>query len=84
MKTKDVILVVAGVAVGYLLLGFLNKPKDNAQTTGSNPTVDQSKIDLCNEQANKSMSKIEFAVGTDLVAYKKQLIDACMKDTGIR
>jgi len=30
------------------------------------------------------MGKIEFAVGTDLVAYKKQLIDSCMKDTGIR
>ena len=86
MNKRDIILVGAGVVVGYLLVGFMNKSKDNAQggMDSAEPTVDKTKIDFCYEQAIKSMSKIELAVGTDLVAYKKQLIDACMKDTGIR
>ncbi len=81
MNTKDVILVVAGVAVGYLLLGFLNKSKDNAQTTGSSPTVDQAKLADCTKKVEEQMAVTAFktTANFNINAYKKDAIDRCLK-----
>jgi hypothetical protein len=84
MNTKDAILVVAGVAVGYLLAGYLKKSKDNSVTgtttsTGTTaPTVDQAKIDACNKQADDFMATIRPSAGADLGAIRKEKFDACM------
>jgi len=81
-----------GLVAGYFLKNQWNKRNslasaDNAGLNSlppdTNNVLSQKNKD-CEAQANKTMGKIEFAVGTDLVAYKKQLIDSCMKDTGIR
>lgn len=84
MNTKDVLLVGAGVVLGYLLVGYVNKTKANAQaTTGSTgATVDQAKIDSCNKSVADFMATAKFAQGfaqgADLEAMKKAKFDACM------
>jgi uncharacterized membrane-anchored protein YhcB (DUF1043 family) len=81
MNTKDVILVVAGVAVGYLLVRYLNKSKDSSTTgsTGSTePTVDQAKVDKCNKEVSDFMATAKFSAGVDLEKKKKEMFDACM------
>ena len=89
MNTRDIVLVGAGVVVGYLLIGYLNKPKNNAQsstgstgsttqTGGSMAVIDQEKIDACNKEVDNYMASARFAGGTDLVAVRKANFDACM------
>ena len=85
MTTKDIILVVAGVAVGYLLAGYLKTKSTSETTTGSTgstgssePTVDQAKIDACNKQADDFMMTIRPSAGADLGAIRKEKFDACM------
>lgn len=90
MNTRDFLLVGAGVVVGFFAKRTLDNKNalDLANRVDSLPDdtnyVFSQKYKDCEAQADKTMGKIEFAVGTDLVGYKKQLIDACMKDTGIR
>jgi hypothetical protein len=83
MNTRDVILVGAGIAVGYLLVGYLNKSKDNAQeVTGSaEPTVDQAKVSKCNEQVSLLMQTAKFATAEAEQAFKKQAFEECMGKT---
>ena len=85
MNTRDIVLVGAGVVVGYLLVGYLKKSKDGSvtgTTTGSTgghlPEIDQAKIDACNKEADAFMASARFAGGTDLVAERKANFDACM------
>jgi hypothetical protein len=85
MTTKDIILVVAGVAGGYLLAGYLKKSKDTSvteTTTGSTGAVasatDQAKIDACNKQADDYMAIIRPSAGADLGAIRKEKFDACI------
>ena len=80
MNTREVILVGAGVVVGYLLCGFMKKKNEvSASTTQSIlPAVDQSKIDACNKEADDFMSQIRPSAGADLVAIRKEKFDACM------
>ena len=80
MNTKDVILVVAGVAVGYLLAGYLKKSKDSSTTgsTGSTETtVDQAKVDKCNKEVSDFMATAKFASG-NLEEIKQKMIADCM------
>lgn len=81
MKTKDILLVGAGVVLGYLLVGYLDKSKSNAQATDTSatPTVDQAKIDACNKEVADFMATSRFASGTDIEAVRKAKFDACMK-----
>lgn len=83
MKTRDLVLVGAGLLVGYLLVGYLNKSKDNAQGTmgSSDSTVDQAKIDACNKQVADFMATAKFGAGSDLEAIRKEQFDACMAKT---
>lgn len=83
MKTRDLVLVGAGLLVGYLLVGYLNKSKDNAQGTmgSSDSTVDQAKIDACNKQVADFMATAKFGAGADLEAIRKEQFDACMAKT---
>jgi hypothetical protein len=80
MNTKDIVLVGAGVVVGFLLVGFMNKSKDNTRgTTGGNlPVIDQAKIDGCNKEVADFMARAKFSAGADLEAIKKEQFDACM------
>jgi hypothetical protein len=85
MNTRDIILVGAGVAVGYLLVGYLKKSKDKSGSTDEIvttdailPAVDQAKIDACNKEADNYMASARFAGGTDLVATRKAQFDFCM------
>jgi uncharacterized membrane-anchored protein YhcB (DUF1043 family) len=80
MNTRDIVLVGAGVVVGYLLVGFLNKSKDNAQETMDSvePIVDQTKIDACNKQVADFMATAKFSSNVDLEKMKKDIFDSCM------
>jgi hypothetical protein len=89
MNTKDAILVVAGVAVGYLLAGYLKKSKDSSTTgsTGSTseqyqsadpPATTNPKIVACNKEADDFMMTIRPSAGADLGAIRKEKFDACM------
>jgi hypothetical protein len=89
MNTKDIILVVAGVAGGYLLAGYLKKSKDGSTTgsTGSTseqyppanpPATANPKIVACNKEADDFMMTIRPSAGADLGAIRKERFDACM------
>jgi hypothetical protein len=86
MKTREVILVGAGIAFGYLLVGYLKKAKNNS-VTGTTTTstdavvsvIDQAKIDACNKEADEYMMTIRPMAGADLGAMRKQKFDACME-----
>lgn len=85
MNTRDIVLVGAGVAVGYLLVGYMKKKKDGSATTDSTsttgttaPAVSQAKIDACNKEADEFMMAIRPSAGADLDAIRKERFDACM------
>lgn len=82
MNTKDVLLVGAGVAVGYLLVVYMNKAKANSQaTTGSTGAiVDQVKLADCTKKADEQLTLIKTTANFDSVAFKKNYIDNCMSD----
>ena len=82
MNTKDVLLVGAGVLVGYLLAGYYLKSKSNSETTtdstgSTEPTVDQAKIDACNKEVADFMKTARFSAGV-MEQKKKEMFDACM------
>lgn len=85
MNTRDIVLVGAGVAVGYLLVGYMKKKKDGSATTDTTSTtgttatvVDQAKIDACNKETDEFMMTIRPSAGADLGAIRKEKFDACM------
>jgi hypothetical protein len=85
MKTREIVLVGAGIVVGYLLVGYMKKKKDGSVTTDSTsttgmtaPVVDQAKIDACNKEADGFMMAIRPSAGADLDAIRKEKFDACM------
>lgn len=80
MNTRDVLLVGVGVVAGYLLVGYLNKSKNNTQGTmgSADSTVDQAKIDACNAEVANFMATAKFGAGVDLEKMKKERFDACM------
>jgi len=86
MNTRDIVLVGAGVVVGYLLVGYLNKSKDNAQETMDSlesmdsvePMVNQEKIDKCNEEVSLKLQTVKIASPEALEAFKKEVFDSCM------
>ena len=83
MNTKDVLLVGAGVVVGYLLVGYMDKAKASSQATKDAQTLaddkaKQAKIDSCNKSVADFMATAKFAQGADLEAMKKAKFDACM------
>lgn len=91
MNSREVILIGAGVVVGYLLGGYLRKMNDGSVATASTsttdttaPVVDQAKIDACNKQADDYMAMSKFSAGADLVAIRKEKFDACMADKTIK
>ena len=83
MNTRDIVLLGAGVVVGYLLIAYMNKAKNNAQDTmeSEDSTVDQAKIDSCNKSVEDFMATAKFVAGTDLEAIKKSKFEACMAKT---
>jgi outer membrane murein-binding lipoprotein Lpp len=83
MNTREIVLVGAGVVVGYLLVGYMNKAKNNTQGTmeSEEPMVDQAKVDSCNKAVADLMATAKFAAGADLEAIKKAQFDACMAKT---
>jgi hypothetical protein len=82
MKTRDIILVGAGVVVGYLLVAYLKKSKDDAQETidSVEPMVDQAKIDKCNEEVSLLMQTAKFKFSSPKAEedFKKQAFEQCM------
>jgi hypothetical protein len=85
MNTRDIVLVGAGVVVGYLLIGYLKKSKDKSGSTDEIvttdailPAVDQAKIDACNKEADAFMASARLSKDADLVAIRKAQFDACM------
>ena len=85
MNTKDVLLVGAGVLVGYLLAGYYLKSKSNSETTtgstgstgGHLPVIDQAKIDACNKEVADFIKTARFSAGV-MEQKKKEMFDACM------
>lgn len=87
MNTKNILLVGAGILAGYLIGGFINKSKANAQATKdaqalANDKAKQAKIDACNKQVADYFATVRFAKNTDVEALKKAKFDACMSAGG--
>ena len=82
MNTKDVLIVGAGVVLGYLLVGYVNKTKaKNQATTGSTGAiVDQVKLADCTKKADEQLTLIKTTANFDSVAFKKNYIDNCMSE----
>jgi hypothetical protein len=85
MNTRDIVLVGAGVAVGYLLVGYLKKSKDNSGSTDEIvttdailPAPDQATIDACNKEADDFMATIRPSAGADLGQIRKEKFDSCI------
>jgi hypothetical protein len=84
MNTRDIVLVGAGVAVGYLLAGYLKKSKDNSVTGTTTSTgavasaPSQATIDACNKEADDFMAMIRPSAGADLGQMRKEKFDACI------
>ena len=83
MTTRDIMLVGAGLVGGYLLMGYLNKNKSNAQeTTGSTgghlPVINQAKIDKCNAEVALKLQTAKFGTPEAQEAFKKSVFDDCM------
>ena len=84
MKTRDIVLVGAGVVVGYLLVGYFKKSKDNSATGTTTPTgavasaPSQATIDACNKEADDFMAMIRPTAGADLGQIRKEKFDACI------
>jgi NAD(P)H-nitrite reductase large subunit len=80
MNTREIVLVGAGVVVGYFLVTYLKKSKDNAQLTiaSTEPTVDQAKIDDCNKEVSTLLQGAKFASAEAQEKFKKQAFEACM------
>jgi hypothetical protein len=82
MNKRDIILVGAGVVVGYLLSGYLlKKIITQGAMDSAEPTVDQTKLADCTKKVEERMALTEFKVTAnfDINAYKKNAIDNCMK-----
>jgi len=90
MNTKNVLLVGAGVLVGYLLAGYYLKSKSNPETTtgstGSTseqypsanpPATTNPKIEACNKEVADFMATAKFSKAV-MEQKKKELFDACM------
>lgn len=85
MNTRDFLLVGAGVVVGF----FVKRTIDNrnalalANTAEALPTetnyVFSQKYKDCEAEVSKFLSMARLAQNTDLVAYKKNAIEDCMK-----
>jgi outer membrane murein-binding lipoprotein Lpp len=83
MNTKNILLVGAGVLVGYLLAGYYLKIKSNAQAEldAKNLLAEKAKqenIDACNKEVADFMATAKFKSGVDLDKIKKDKFDACM------
>ena len=75
MNTKDILLAGAGVVVGYLLVGYLNKSKKES----SNVFVDQAKINNCNQYVQDKSQRFKFATKEAQDAFIKSTFEECMK-----
>jgi hypothetical protein len=80
MNKKEIVLVGAGIVVGYFLVSYIKKSKDNAQLTivTTEPTVDQAKIDDCNKEVNTLLQSAKFASVEAQEKFKKQAFEDCM------
>ena len=82
MTTRDIMLVGAGLVGGYLLMGYLNKNKSNAQeTTGSTEAtveIDQAKIDKCNAEVALKLQTAKFGTPEAQKAFVKEAFESCM------
>jgi hypothetical protein len=83
MKTRDLVLVASGLAVGYLLVGYFKKSKENAQETMSSAELiaNQAKIDKCNEEISLILQTSKFADPKAQEAFMKDAFEACMAKT---
>lgn len=92
MNTKDLFLLVAGVAVGHLLTTYLRRRREAsleviASTVSiepNTPVVNQAQIDKCNKEVSNMMMRSKFGKGADLEAIKKQKFDDCMSKSGVK
>ena len=80
MTSKDIIIVGAGVVVGYLLMGYFKNPKNNADANNSEePIVDKAKIDSCKEAVALQMQTIKIADPQAVAQFEREAFEACMK-----
>lgn len=76
MTTRDIVLIGTGAVVGFFLMGYFNKPKQNSQEE-----IDQSKLEDCTKKVEDFMSRTQFKVSADFDfnEYKKNAIYSCIK-----
>lgn len=79
MDTKKLVYIGVGLVVGYFLVSYFKRAKDNANALGATETaVDQTKIDKCNKEVDDYMASAKFTVGADLTAIRKAKFEYCI------
>jgi hypothetical protein len=77
MNTKDIFLVGAGLVVGYILVGFLNKSKDKAEASSSiNSDVKNENLFDC-EKMWEEQSKYMKGPPEYLLKQKNGFLSSC-------
>jgi hypothetical protein len=79
MNTRDLVLVGAGVVVGYLLVGYLNKSKDNAQTSTDSSGSSEPKNQILFDCEKMWQERAEMIKGTPefLLKQKEGFLSLC-------
>jgi hypothetical protein len=79
MNTRDIVLVGAGVVVGYLLVGYLNKSKDNAQTSTDSSGSSEPKNQILFDCEKMWQERAEMIKGTPefLLKQKEGFLSLC-------
>jgi len=85
MKTNDILMFALGFIAGYFLKNQWEKRNSVVEiSTDDTNYVFSPKYKDCEAKVNKVMKQSKFSSDVDLDAWKKNYIDACMKDNGIR
>jgi outer membrane murein-binding lipoprotein Lpp len=77
MNTRDVILVGAGVAVGYLLVGYANKTKNNSQLSSNVNTDSNNQITFDCEKMWQEREKTLKGTPEFILKQKNGFLSAC-------
>jgi hypothetical protein len=77
MKTRDVVLAGAGVVVGYLLVGYVNKAKNNSQSSSSLTSDSNNDITFDCEKMWQERAKILDVIPEILLKQKEAFLRNC-------
>lgn len=77
MKTRDLVLVGAGIAVGYILNGYFKKSKDNSQSSSNVNSDSNNQITFDCEKMWQEREKTMQGTTEFILKQKNSFLSAC-------